>query len=347
MDISAKELFLDEKGICNFCYQYVEIEKERRAKKLHPGLAWTLHNLRKAGEKKRYDCILGLSGGVDSSMCLHYLVAENGIRPLCFSVDNGWNDKRADENIMRMVEKLKVPFFKKILDLKEFSDLQIAFIRAGVMNIEIPTDHVLMAMSYKMAVENDVKFIVNGGNLATEGIMPESYGYQPRDLRHIKAIFKKFMGRKLKNLPTISLPQYIYYRFVKGIRIIQPLDFYEYNRNKSIELLKKEYGYQSYGEKHEESHFTKWYQNFYLPAKFKIDKRRAHFSSMINSGQMTRQEALAKLATPIEYPKLGIEDRVLAYPIHSHFDYPTNLWLWNLLSNFYRFLKEIYGLFRR
>src|SRR3990167_10999726 len=204
LDTYATEIKLYEKGICNFCYEFMKKEKERRAAKIHPGREWPIYQMKKAGEGKKYDAIIGLSGGVDSAMCLHYLVAEQGLRLLCFNVDNCWNDKKADENILRMVEKLKVPFYRYVIDLKEFSDLQIAFVRAGVKNIEIPTDHVLQAVSYKMAIENGIKYIVNGGNLATEGVMPESFGYQPRDLRHIKAIFKKFMGRRLKNLPTIS-----------------------------------------------------------------------------------------------------------------------------------------------
>lgn len=338
MDTSVEDIVFN-KGVCNFCEGYRENEAKRKAAKLHPGREWAIYELKKAANNKKYSCLIGLSGGVDSSMCLHYIVKEWGLRPLCFSVDNGWNNPKADENIMRMVEKLKVPFYKYMIDLKEFSDLQVAFIRAGVKNIEIPTDHVLMATSYKLARENGIKYIINGGNLATEGIMPESYGYQARDLRHIKAIFKKFMGRRLKKLPTISLFGYLYYRFIKKIKIIQPLDFYEYNRKEAIAFLEKEYGYRPYGEKHGESIFTLWFQNFYLPVKFRLDKRRPHYSSMINSGQMTRDEALQELAKPLKYPELGIEKKVLAYDKHSHFDYPTNLWLWNFCYNVYKMIK--------
>lgn len=337
MDISAEEIIFDEKGICNFCIEYQKREKIRKAEMLIPGREWTFHKLRK---QKGYSCLLGLSGGVDSSMVLHYLAKENDIKPLCFSVDNGWNNPKADENIMRMVEKLKVPFYRFRIDLKEFSELQIAFVRAGVKNIEIPTDHILMAATYRMALDNGIKYIISGGNYATEGIMPPSYGYEARDLTHIKAIFKKFIGRKLKKLPVISLLQYLYCRFVKGIKIINLLDYYNYNREEAKKLLIREYGWQDYYEKHEESFYTKWFQNFYLPVKFGLDKRRPHYSSMINSGQMTRKEALKKLAEPIKYPKLGCEDRVLKYEKRSHFDYPTNLWLWNLLSNIYGIISN-------
>ena len=338
MDNSASELNLDKNGICNFCREWEAGEYERKAAKLHPGLQWTLYELRKAGQGKKYDCLLGISGGSDSSMCLHYLVVENGIRPLCFSIDNGFNNPKADENIMRMVEKLKVPFYKYTIDIEEFVALHIAFVRAGLANIEIPSDHIIRAAAYKLAVQNDIKFIISGGNHATEGCMPVSWGYDPSDLYHIKAVFRKMMGRKLnvKKLPTLSLFQYIHNRFIRKIKIIQLLNFYDYDRQKSIELLKEKYGYSDYGEKHHESLLTAWFQNFYLPTKFGFDKRRPHFSSMINSGQMTREEALIELAKPLEYPKFGIEDKALAYPKRSYKDYPNSEKMRNFLSYIYR-----------
>ena len=339
MDTSATEITFNEKGVCNFCIEFQKNDYKRKAEKLHPGLAWTLYKLREAGRGKKYDCLMGLSGGVDSAMCLHRLV-ENGIRPLCFSVDNGWNDKRADENIMRMVETLKVPFYRYTIDLEEFKDLQIAFVRAGVKNIEIPTDHILQATTYQMAEDNDIKYIISGGNLATEGIMPESWGYQPNDLTHIKAIFRKFMGKKLKKLPTISLLDYLYYRFIKGIKIINLLDFYEYHRENSKRLLEKTYGWKDYHLKHEESIYTKWFQNYYLPVKFGIDKRKAHFSSMINSGQMTREEAIKELANLPIYPLFGCEERVLSYAKHDYREYPNSERIRKTLSKIYAFYKR-------
>ena len=335
MDLSAKEITFNEKGICNFCIQYQETELKRRAEALHPGRTWIYYNLKKG---KKYDCLLGLSGGVDSSTCLHYL-AENDIHPLAFSVDNGWNDPKADENIMRLVETLKVPFQRIVLNLPVFKELQKAFILSGTRNIEIPTDHVLLALTYKMAAENGLKYIISGGNHATEGIMPESYGYQPRDLRHIRAIYKKFTGKNLRGIPTISLWKYLYYRFIKGIKIINLLDFYEYNREKSKKLLIDKYGWEDYYAKHEESIFTKWFQNVWLYQVHKIDKRRPHYSSMINSGQMTREEALKKLETPPESIKLPMDIGVEVVSIKSYKDYPTNEWLWNLASRIYGIIK--------
>lgn len=337
MNESANEITFDINGVCNFCHQWVDYEKKRLTEIFHPGKEWIYYQIEK--QLGKYQCLIGLSGGADSSTALHYL-AERGIRILAFSVDNGWNlTDKADENIMRMVETLKVPFQRYVLDLEKFRELQKAFILSGTRNIEIPTDHVLMAMTYKIAAENGIKYIISGGNHSTEGIMPESYGYQPRDLRHIKAIYNMFIGKNLTGIPTISLPQYIYYRFIKKIRIVNLLNFYEYQREKSIKMLQEKYGYIPYGEKHEENIFTRWFQNVWLYRAHKIDKRRAHYSSMINSGQITREEALRKLEippSPVEIPlNLGTHEITL----RSYKEFPTNEWIWNLSSKIYGVIK--------
>lgn len=331
MDTTASEIIFNADG-CNFCAEWLAYEKKRERETTN--LPWVYHAMRRGG---KYDCVVGLSGGVDSSTVLHCLI-QNGIKPLCFSVDNGWNSKDADENIMRLVEGMKVPFERIVLDQEKFRKLQTAFIKAGVKNIEIPTDHVLMAVSYDMARKHGVKFIVGGGNHATEGIMPKSFGYDAKDLTHIKALFKKFVGEKMTGLPTISLFKYLYYRFILGIRVINLLDYYAYRREESIKLLKRNYGYKPYGMKHGESLFTAWFQNYYLPTKWGLDKRKPHLSCMILSGQMTRDEAIAELLKPLSYPKLEFEDA----PRHEYSDYPNSEKLWKLLHKIYanRHLSE-------
>ena len=179
---------------------------------------------RKAGKGKKYDCLIGLSGGVDSSTALHYAM-ELGLRPLCFSVDTGYNKPDADENILRLVEGLKVPFYRYTIDLVKFKELQSAFIKSGVPNIEIPTDAILMATTYEMASKYGIRWIVSGGNVATEQYIPPSWGHNARDLTHIRAIYTKFCGKRLKGLPLCGIWKWNFYRHIRGIRVFYLLDY--------------------------------------------------------------------------------------------------------------------------
>lgn len=328
MDISAKEITFDEFGVCNFCFS---------AKKMLGEILYDeLPNMNTEG---KYDVLIGLSGGVDSSMAL-YEAVKKGLRPFCFTVDNGWNDSRADENIMRLVEGLKVPFFRYSIDKKKFEELQSAFMRAGQKNIEIPTDHILLATTYEMAAKNGIKWIISGGNVATESIMPASWGYNARDLVHIKDVYRKMWNKKLKGIPTISLWKWNWYKWIKGIKIVYILDFTKYNRDEAIKLLEQEFGYKNYGEKHCESVFTHWFQNFYLFEKFGIDKRKAHLSSMINSGQIKRDDALEILTRSPVYPELGIEKRIMGYPSRDYREFKTDEKLFNFISKTIKWLKK-------
>lgn len=320
MDVSAQEIEFDENGVCNFCHQAQQALGEVKENR---------HTFVSTG--KEYDCLIGLSGGADSSYTLH-LATTFGLKPLCFTVDNGWNDPVADENILKLVESLKVPLYRYVIDLEKFKKLQAAFLQAGVKNVEIPTDHILMAASLELASKYNIKTILSGGNVATESVMPPSWGYNARDLTHIKAIYKKFTGKKLTGLPLCGVMKWNYYRWIKRIKTVYLLDHVTYNRENAIELLKSLYGYQYPGEKHEESVWTRWFQNFYLFEKWGIDKRKAHYSSLINSGQMTREEALLKLQESPVYPELGIEKRVLKYPRREHEEYPMDKWYGRLAS---------------
>jgi N-acetyl sugar amidotransferase len=337
MDRSAKEIVFDDKGVCNFCHiAQKELELSREMK---PQLGEMIKKMRRG---RKYDCLIGLSGGMDSSMALHHAV-KMGLFPLCFSVDNFWNSKESDENIMCMVETLKVPFFRYTIDKKKFFKLQGSFLKAGLINAEIPTDHILMATTYEVAAKNDIKYVISGGNVATESIMPPSWSYTARDLVHIKDVYFKTTGEKLTGLPLLGLWKFNYYRWIKGIRIVYLLDYLDYNRNKDIAILEKEYGYKPYGAKHEESLFTKWYQNYYLFKKFGIDKRKAHYSSMINSGQMTRQEAMEELQREPEYIPLNVESRVSKYAKREHSEFKSDVDSWNKISKVIKTLRR-YGL---
>lgn len=324
MDVSAKEIVFTETG-CNFC-DAAKLSLEA-VKKL------PIKHINGCKQSGKYDVLLGLSGGVDSSYALHVAVA-SGLRPLCFSVDTGYNKPDADENIMKLVEGLKVPFIRYTIDLKAFKDLQASFMRSGVKNIEIPTDHVLMAISYELAAKYGIKTILSGGNVATESIMPPSWGYSARDLRHIKDIHKGRFG-----VPSCGLLKWNWYRWVRKIKVFYLLDYLHYNRALAEKELSEKYGFVSTGEKHEENFFTWWFQNFYLFEKFGIDKRKAHYASMIVSGQMTREEALEKLEQNPVYPRLGIEEKVMKYPKREHTNYKMDPW-YDRIANCIRLWKS-------
>lgn len=322
MDTSASEIIFTATG-CNFCDQarksLWQVQRDAYPMDNLNPIEWLIL------KEGTYNCLIGLSGGVDSSYAL-YKAVKKGLRPLCFSVDNGWNSPLADENIMKLVEGMKVPFFRYTIDLPKFKELQSAFLKAGVKNIEIPTDHILMAVTLELADKYGIKTILSGGNVATESIMPPSWGYNARDLVHIKAIYKKFTGKKLTGIPVCSLLKWNYYRWVKKIKTVYLLDYMNYNREEAVKVLEKEYGYKHPGEKHSESVWTAWFQNYYLFEKFGVDKRKAHLSSLIVSGQMTRQEALEKINESPIYPELGIETKIMRYSKHEHEEYPMDKW---------------------
>ena len=333
MNGSAPDLILTETG-CNFCDEARKSSEDNKKLVLHD-LLW---KILKDGQERDYDVLMGLSGGADSSTALHHIVSL-GLRPYCFSMDNGWQTPEADENIMRLVEGLNVPFYRYVIDQGKFRELQSAFLKAGLINAEIPTDHILTAAAYELANKYGIKWIISGGNTATESIMPPSWSYPARDLTHIKDVYRKVMGREIKGLPMMGILKFNFYQWVKGIRTVNLLDYFPYDRTEAVKLLEDKYGYKSYGEKHEESLFTKWFQNFYLFTKFGIDKRIAHYSSLIVAGQMTRSKAVELLQASPVYPKFGIESRVLKYPKRDHKEFKTDEKLWNFLCKVVRFVR--------
>lgn len=329
MDGSAEELVLDENGVCNFCHiaqkELALIEQQK------PNLDAIINQIKNDGKGNDYDVLIGLSGGADSSTVLHHAI-RLGLRPLAFSVDNGWQSDDAQENVMKLVEGLKIPYYRYTIDLAKFNELQAAFMQAGQLNLEIPTDHILMATTYEMADKYGIKWILSGGNVNTESIMPASWGYNARDLVHIKDVYKWATGKKLEGLPVCSLLDWNYYRWIQGINMFYLLDYLDYNREESIKMLGKEYGYKDYYQKHCESIFTWWFQTYYLFEKFGIDKRKAHYSSLINSGQMTRKEAMDLLADRPEYPELGLEQKVMTYPKRHYKEFKTDEELYLFIS---------------
>lgn len=225
MDGSAREIVLDESGVCNFCHSAQRALKEIELEK--PNLSKWIKKIKDNGRNKNYDCILGVSGGVDSSATLHHAV-RLGLRPLCWTMDNSYNDPRADENILRLVEALKVPLYRYVLNINRYEEARAVHLAAGVVNVEAVYDHLLMATSYEMADKYGIQWILSGGNVATESIMPESWSFSARDLVNIKDIYKKMTGKKLKadsDFPLCGLLKWNWYKWVKGINIFYLLDY--------------------------------------------------------------------------------------------------------------------------
>lgn|SRR3990167_8363666 len=318
-EISDPEIVFDAKEICNHCYAAQKAQNQHRVDQQN--LPWIID-----GIKKRGRCLIGLSGGVDSSWAL-YQLKQQGVDVVAYHFNNGYNTQKADENVMKLVEGMKVPLFRYVVDKEKFDDLYQAFIKAGIKNLEAVTDHLLFAIAYEMANNEGVKTIISGGNWQTESIMPKHFGEDPRDLYWIKSVYKQMTGKRLKGLPVIPLWKEQYYRLIKGIKFVPILDYVEYNREKAIDKLRQLYGYEHPGGKHEESILTKWFQNIYLPRRYGLDKRIPHFSSMIHSGQITRQQAMEQLKHPPEEvePPLGggwgLADK------KEYDDYPNSKWI--------------------
>ncbi|CAI3797038.1 hypothetical protein GLGCALEP_01701 [Pseudomonas sp. MM221] len=301
MDTSDAEIVFDDAGVCNHCHKFDNLQShqlfsgidgERRLQSI-------IDKIKKEGAGKEYDCIIGLSGGVDSSY-LAVKVKDFGLRPLVVHVDAGWNSELAVSNIEKVIKHCGYDLHTHVMNWEEMRDLQLAYMRAAVANQDVPQDHAYFSNMYHFAVKNKIKYILSGGNLATESVFPDSWHGSAMDAINLKAIHKSYGGRKLQDYKTISFGEYyLWYPFVKGMRTVRPLNYMDYDKRKAESYLQEVIGYRSYAHKHGESIFTKLFQNYYLPKKFGYDKRKLHYSSMVLSGQMTRQEAIDKLAEPL------------------------------------------------
>lgn len=339
MDRTAPEIEFTDTG-CTFCDLALKNKPDHRFIINGQDLSQELLRKELKTNHEKYDVLLGLSGGVDSSYCLH-LLKNMGVRVLCYSIDNHWQSPDAQENIMKMVEGLKVPFFRYVIDKEVFNELQQALLKAGVKNIEAATDHILFASTYEVAAKYGIKTVISGGNWATESIMPASWGEDPRDLYWLKSIYRKFNGKRLKNLPVLPLWKEQYYRLFKKIKFVRLLDYFSYNRDEAIKTLEREYQFTPYGEKHCENIFTWWHMNWYLYERFGIDKRKAHLSSLILSGQISRADALKELEKAPVYPALGIEEKVRKYPKREYKDYPNSEWVRKIVVLLYKYAKKV------
>ncbi len=359
--IDDPRIHFDAKGVCVYCQKYAK-DEDRFVKKGNEGieeLARIVNEIKKSGEGKSYDSLLGISGGVDSTY-LAVQASKLGLRPLLVHFDNGWNSELAVDNIEKVVSKLGFDLHTLVVQWEEFRDLQLAFLKASVIDIEMVTDHAIVATLYKLATKFNIKFILSGTNIVTEGILPEAWIHHKADHVHIKALQKQFVGRPLKTYPLLTV-RLRNLAQVMGIQSVSILNYLPYDKDKAKEELKKELGWRDYGGKHFESVFTRFYQGYILPVKFHVDKRKAHLSTLICSGQLSRGEALRELERPLyqeeqlraDYDfvikKLELTkeefEKIMNAPTHLHSDYPVETEIYERMPVFklvrplWRFIK--------
>jgi len=353
MDTSDSEITFDENGYCNHCTEYFE----KTSKLIYHGqdsdikLKQLVEKIKKSGKNHDYDCVIGISGGVDS-IYTAYLAKQLGLRVLTVHMDNGWNSELAVHNIEKILKKLEMELYTIVLDWDEFRDLQLSFLLASVPEAETPTDIAIPSTLHKIAAKHNIKYVLSGGNYATEGILPKSWHYNAKDVKYLTSIQKKFGTKKLRTFPTFGFQKEIYYKYFKGIKMIYPLNYLSYNKKEAIQVLQKELDWKDYGGKHHESIYTKFIQSYLLFEKFGIDYRRATYSTQICSGVMSRDEALAeimkkpydasKLEDEKEYisKKLNISKEelniIINQPAKSFKDYPNNQMILELIYDIYR-----------
>ena len=302
MDTSDSNITFNARGWCDYCKNYhTNIlpnwhPDERGAKRI----AAQAEQIKRDGKGRDHDCLIGISGGVDSSYVTYLAKAKFGLRPLLFHVDAGWNSQQAVNNIEKLVDGLGVDLHTEVVNWEEMKDLQLAFFKAQVPHLDTPQDHAFFAGLYNFAAKNKFKYILTGANYSTECVRePLEWHYHASDLRQLRDIHHRFGTRPLKTFPLTDIFTYkIYYRFVKGIRIVKPLNEVPFRKEEAMQELVDKFGWQKYAHKHYESRFTRFYEGYWLPTKFGYDKRRAHFSSLILTGQLAREEALARIAKP-------------------------------------------------
>ncbi len=307
MDTSDSKITFDLNGLCDHCIDFkTDVESkwfpnEEGKRRLDK----TVAKIKKDGQKRDFDCILGMSGGVDSSYMLHLAVKELGLRPLVFHVDSGWNSERAVKNIQIMIDKLGLDLYTNVINWEEMKDLQLAFFKSGVPHIDLPQDHAYMASLFNFANEHNIKYILNGGNISTECVRnPMEWIYYGTDMSQVNDIRKRFGKNKMETFPfSLIFKHKIYLRYFKGLKMIRPLDNMKYNKNLATKVLKKEYGWKPYPQKHFESRFTRFYEAYWLPERFGFDTRRVQFSSLILTNQLTREEAIEELKKPAYNPQ--------------------------------------------
>ena len=357
MDTTDPQITFDNAGRCCHCIEFLD----NRAKHSYHGkesdheLDRLLQKIKLAGRGRRYDCVIGVSGGVDSSY-LAYIINERGLKPLAVHLDNGWNSDKAVVNVKNITRKLSIDYESYVLDWDEFRSLQLAFLRASVPEAETPTDVAIPAALHLVAARHGIKYILSGGNLATEGILPKSWHYDIRDLKYFNYIHRRFGTRPLKSFPTFGYKREIFYKVVKGMRMAYPLNQVRFIKDEAIQLLREKFDWRPYGGKHHESFYTKFIQSYYLYEKFKIDYRRATLSTQICVGEIDRDQAVEQLKCKPYQPeeivaakhyiakKLGVAteelELIIRLPAKWYWDYPNDE---KRLSFIYRSYRKLFN----
>jgi len=358
MDVTAKDIVFDEEGRCNYCTAFLRGMEgsEARAADSQYHCDELISTIKATGKGKEYDCIVGVSGGVDSSYAL-YLAVKHGLRPLAVHLDNGWNSELASHNIANLVNSLGVDLYTHVINWEENRDLQLSFFKANVVDIELLMDNAMLALNYQQAAKHRVQHMLLGYNQATEGMaIPPRWINYKRDVYNIRQIHKRFGSVPIKTHPLLSTVDYLWYTYIRRIKELSFLDYFPYNKFEALELLQKKFGYKPYPYKHYESVFTRFYQGYILPRKFGYDKRRVHLSNLIVSGQMTRDEAMRLLeSSPYPDPEQEEQDRIfvmkklgfsedsfnqyMSAPEVPHRAYGSEEWLWGLLGSVARTVR--------
>tara|TARA_B100000767_G_scaffold227089_1_gene216938 strand:- start:10944 stop:12044 length:1101 start_codon:yes stop_codon:yes gene_type:complete len=359
MDTTDTKIKFNTDGVCDHCLTFDEyikpswnfgVGREEQLQEL-------VHSIKESSKDKDFDCILGMSGGIDSSYLLHLVTKDLGLRPLVFHVDAGWNSQIAVNNIEKLVDGLGLDLYTEVINWEEMKDLQRAFFRSGVSHIDTPQDHAFFATMYKFASKYNIKNIITGGNHSTECIRnPKEWMYFQSDSIQVKDIHKNFGENPLNNFPLTKIIWHkLYLPYIKGIKLHRLLDFMEYNKEEATQYLVDNYDYQRYPQKHFESRFTRFYESYWLPMRFGFDTRKVQFSSLILTNQMSRDEAMESLSKPAYDPenihhefeyiasKLDITiEELQSYmdlPKKTYNDYKSQKSIYNFGAKIFRYLK--------
>jgi len=353
MDTTDPEIQFDRDGICNHCTNFLKRREEVKAMKKFGSehMEELLQRIKESGRGNKYDVVLGISGGGDSCYA-GYILKQFGIRTLLVHMDNGWNSDDSTINIKKVAKELGFDYESYVLNWEEFRDIQLAFLRASVVEAETPTDIAIPGALHRIASKNKIKYIISGGNLATEGILPKVWHYNAKDTKYFNYLVSTFGTKKPRRFPNFGFATELYYKLVRRIRIIYLLNYVDYDKGEAMKLLKEKLGWKDYGGKHHESRFTKFVQSYLLPKKFNLDYRKATFSSQICAGVLTREKAIEALKAPIydeqdmerekEYiaKKLGISqeelNQIIELPGKYYYEYPNDERKLNFLYKIYR-----------